>query len=216
MTADLFDRADLRPEREQIAEGAMLLRGFARPREHELMAALDAITAQAPFRHMQTPGGHQMSVAMTNCGGVGWITDRRGYRYDAVDPLSQQSWPGMPPAFLDLAAKAAAEAGFAGFSPDACLINRYEPGARMSLHQDRDERDFGAPIVSVSLGLPAIFLWGGLKRSDKPQRFRLEHGDVVVWGGVSRLYFHGVAPLAEGEHALLGRHRINLTFRKAR
>ena len=194
----------------------MLLRGFARPREHELMAALDAITAQAPFRHMQTPGGHQMSVAMTNCGGVGWITDRRGYRYDAVDPLSQQSWPGMPPAFLDLAAKAAAEAGFVGFSPDACLINRYEPGARMSLHQDRDERDFGAPIVSVSLGLPAIFLWGGLKRSDKPQRFRLEHGDVVVWGGVSRLYFHGVAPLAEGEHALLGRHRINLTFRKAR
>jgi alkylated DNA repair protein (DNA oxidative demethylase) len=216
MTADLFDRADLRPEREQIAEGAMLLRGFARPREHELLAALDTITAQAPFRHMQTPGGHQMSVAMTNCGGVGWITDRRGYRYDAVDPLSQQSWPGMPPAFLDLAAKAAAEAGFAGFSPDACLINRYEPGARMSLHQDRDERDFGAPIVSVSLGLPAIFLWGGLKRSDKPQRFRLEHGDVVVWGGVSRLYFHGVAPLAEGEHALLGRHRINLTFRKAR
>ena len=194
----------------------MLLRGFARPREHELLAALDTITAQAPFRHMQTPGGHQMSVAMTNCGGVGWITDRRGYRYDAVDPLSQQSWPGMPPAFLDLAAKAAAEAGFAGFSPDACLINRYEPGARMSLHQDRDERDFGAPIVSVSLGLPAIFLWGGLKRSDKPQRFRLEHGDVVVWGGVSRLYFHGVAPLAEGEHALLGRHRINLTFRKAR
>ena len=194
----------------------MLLRGFARPLERELMAALDTITAQAPFRHMQTPGGHQMSVAMTNCGGVGWITDRRGYRYDAVDPLSQQSWPGMPPTFLELAAKAAAEAGFAGFSPDACLINRYEPGARMSLHQDRDERDFGAPIVSVSLGLPAIFLWGGLKRSDKPQRFRLEHGDVVVWGGVSRLYFHGVAPLAEGEHALLGRHRINLTFRKAR
>ena len=194
----------------------MLLRGFARPLERELMAALHTIAAQAPFRHMQTPGGHQMSVAMTNCGGVGWITDRRGYRYDAVDPLSQQSWPGMPPAFLDLAAKAAAEAGFAGFSPDACLINRYEPGARMSLHQDRDERDFGAPIVSVSLGLPAIFLWGGLKRSDKPQRFRLEHGDVVVWGGVSRLYFHGVAPLAEGEHALLGRHRINLTFRKAR
>lgn len=194
----------------------MLLRGFARPLERELMAALDTITARAPFRHMQTPGGHQMSVAMTNCGGVGWVTDRSGYRYDAVDPLSQQSWPGMPPAFLDLAAKAAAEAGFDSFSPDACLINRYEPGARMSLHQDRDERDFGAPIVSVSLGLPAIFLWGGLKRSDRPQRFRLEHGDVVVWGGVSRLYFHGVAPLADGEHALLGRHRINLTFRKAR
>jgi len=216
MTADLFDRLDVRPEREQIAEGAMLLRGFARSVQHELMAALDTIIAQAPFRHMQTPGGHEMSVAMTNCGGLGWITDRRGYRYDAADPVSQQPWPRMPPAFLELAAQAAAEAGFTDFSPDACLVNRYEPGARMSLHQDRDETDFDAPIVSVSLGLPAIFLWGGLKRSDKPQRFRLEHGDVVVWGGPSRLNFHGVTPLADGEHALLGRRRINLTFRKAR
>ena len=217
MTADLFASvAGARAGQETIAEGAALLRGFVQSVEAGLIADLREIVAQAPFRRMITPGGHQMSVAMTNCGGVGWVTDRSGYRYDAVDPLSQQSWPGMPPAFLDLAAKAAAEAGFDSFSPDACLINRYEPGARMSLHQDRDERDFGAPIVSVSLGLPAIFLWGGLKRSDRPQRYRLEHGDVVVWGGVSRLYFHGVAPLADGEHALLGRHRINLTFRKAR
>ena len=216
MTADLFDRLDVHPQRAQIAEGAMLLRGFALSMQHELVAALDVIIAQAPFRHMQTPGGHEMSVAMTNCGGLGWITDRRGYRYDAADPMSEQPWPSMPPVFLELAARAAAEAGFTGFLPDACLINRYEPGARMSLHQDRDETDFDAPIVSVSLGLPAIFLWGSLKRSDKPQRFRLEHGDVVVWGGPSRLNFHGVAPLADGEHALLGRRRINLTFRKAR
>jgi DNA oxidative demethylase len=216
MTADLFDSFDVRQEREQVADGAMLLRRFARSVEHELMAALDAIAAQAPFRHMWTPGGHEMSVAMTNCGSFGWVTDRRGYRYDAIDPVSQRPWPTMPSVFRELAGQAAAEAGFAGFSPDACLVNRYEPGARLSLHQDRDETDFGAPIVSVSLGLPAIFLWGGLKRSDKPQRFRLEHGDIVVWGGPARLFYHGVAPLADGEHALLGRRRINLTFRKAR
>jgi alkylated DNA repair protein (DNA oxidative demethylase) len=217
MTADLFDDAtDASLRREQIAERAMLLHGFARPIEHDLRAALEMIVARAPFRHMLTAGGHQMSVAMTNCGELGWITDRKGYRYDAIDPVSQKPWPAMPPVFLELAAQAAAEAGFADFRPDACLINRYEAGARMSLHQDRDEQDFGAPIVSVSLGLPAIFLFGGPKRSDKPQRFRLLHGDVVVWGGPSRLFFHGVAPLADGEHALLGRQRINLTFRKAR
>ena len=216
MIADLFDRLDIRRARERIADRAVLLRGFARSMQVELMAAIEAITAQAPFRQMQAPGGHEMSVAMTNCGAFGWVTDRRGYRYDAVDPLSQKPWPSMPLAFRELAGQAAMEAGFAGFSPDACLINRYEPGARMSLHQDRDETDFGAPIVSMSLGLPAIFLWCGARRSDKPQRFRLEHGDVVVWGGPSRLNFHGVAPLADGEHALLGRRRINLTFRKAR
>jgi DNA oxidative demethylase len=199
-----------------MAEGAVLLRGFAKPSESELIAALAAIEAQAPFRHMQTPGGHQMSVAMINCGAVGWVTDRSGYRYDRNDPLSGQPWPPMPLAFHALAVHAADSAGFAGFSPDACLINRYEPSARMSLHQDRDEQDFENPIVSVSLGLPAIFLFGGSKRSDKPNRYRLEHGDVVVWGGPSRLFFHGVAPLAEGEHGLLGRRRINLTFRRAR
>ncbi len=199
-----------------MAEGAVLLRGSARLRDIELIAALRFITEQAPFRHMQTPGGHEMSVAMTNCGALGWVTDRTGYRYDAIDPQSGRNWPAMPPVFLDLATQAAEAAGFAGFTPDACLINRYEPGARMSLHQDRDEQDFNNPIVSVSLGLPAIFLFGGSKRSDKPGRYRLEHGDVVVWGGPSRLFFHGVAPLADGEHALLGRARINLTFRRAR
>jgi alkylated DNA repair protein (DNA oxidative demethylase) len=217
LTADLFEgAADIRPSREAMTEGAVLLRGFAKPHEPELIAALREITAQAPFRHMFTPGGHQMSVAMTNCGNAGWVTDRSGYRYDGADPESGKSWPAMPESFRELAQRAAEEGGFAGFAPDACLINRYEPGARMSLHQDKDEEDFGAPIVSVSLGLPAIFMFGGMKRSDKPQRYRLEHGDVVVWGGPSRLFFHGVGPLADGEHALLGRQRINLTFRKAR
>ena len=199
-----------------MAEGAVLLRGFARPVETGLVAALHGIEAQAPFRHMITPGGHTMSVAMTNCGSLGWVTDRTGYRYDANDPDSARPWPAMPASFRSLAAQAADRAGFSGFSPQACLVNRYLPGARMSLHQDRDETDFDAPIVSVSLGLPAIFLFGGLKRSDRPRRFRLEHGDVVVWGGPARLVFHGVAPLADGEQTLLGRQRINLTFRKVR
>jgi alkylated DNA repair protein (DNA oxidative demethylase) len=217
LTTDLFDSLpDVRPSRETIAEGAVLLRGFARPAEDELIAALREIVEQAPFRHMLTPGGHQMSVAMTNCGSAGWVTDRSGYRYDTIDPESKKPWPPMPASFLALAKQAALEAGFDNFATDACLINRYQPGARMSLHQDRDEGDFGAPIVSVSLGLPAIFLFGGLKRSDKTQRYRLQHGDIAVWGGPARLVFHGVAPLADGEHAVLGRQRINLTFRKAR
>lgn len=217
MTTDLFESVpDLRPSRETIAAGAVLLRGFARPAETGLIAGIGEIAAQAPFRHMVTPGGHEMSVAMTNCGSAGWVTDRSGYRYDGVDPESRAPWPAMPASFGALAGQAAAAAGFGGFVPDACLINRYQPGARMSLHQDKDEDDFAAPIVSVSLGLPAIFLFGGLRRSDKPRRHRLEHGDIVVWGGPSRLFFHGVAPLADGEHALLGRQRINLTFRKAR
>jgi alkylated DNA repair protein (DNA oxidative demethylase) len=217
LTTDLFGSApDTRPSQEAIAEGAVLLRGFAILFESEVIADLRAIVEQAPFRHMLTPGGHQMSVAMTNCGGLGWVADRSGYRYDANDPQSGKPWPAMPPSFCRLAGRAATQAGFGAFAPDACLINRYEPGAKMSLHQDKDENDFGAPIVSVSLGLPAIFLFGGLKRSDKPRRFRLEHGDIAVWGGPARLNFHGVAPLADGEHALLGRQRINLTFRKAR
>jgi alkylated DNA repair protein (DNA oxidative demethylase) len=217
LTADLFESvAEARPSREMMAEGAVLLRGFATAVEADLIAALREIVQQAPFRHMVTPGGHQMSVAMTNCGSYGWVTDRTGYRYDANDPESAKPWPAMPPSFGQLAGQAAQEVGFHKFSPDACLINRYAPGAKMSLHQDKDESDFGAPIVSVSLGLPATFLFGGPRRSDKPRRFRLEHGDVAVWGGPARLYFHGIGPLADGEHALMGRHRINLTFRKAR
>jgi len=194
----------------------MLLRGFARPQQNELISAVEAVIAQAPFRHLITPGGYRMSVAMTNCGAVGWVSDASGYRYDGTDPESGKPWPAMPPLFRTLAEEAAAEAGFVGFAPDACLINRYEPGARLSLHQDRDEHNMRAPIVSVSLGLPATFLFGGLQRSDPTRRYRLEHGDVTVWGGPARLTFHGVAPLADGEHGLLGRKRINLTFRRAR
>ena len=215
MTADLFDNAELLPAREQIAEGAMLLRGFCRPIQYELLGAVEAITAQSPFRQMVTPGGYQMSVAMTNCGSLGWVSERSGYRYDRNDPVTGQPWPEMPAIFHELAGQAAAQAGFAGFRPEACLVNRYEPGARLSLHQDRDEKNYDQPIVSVSLGLPATFLWGGLKRSERTVRYRLQHGDVVVWGGPSRLVFHGVAPLADGEHALVGRRRINLTFRRA-
>ena len=199
-----------------MADGAVLLRGFVKPFENELIASLREIIAQAPFRRMFTPGGHQMSVAMTNCGNAGWVTDHSGYRYDGTDPNSGNPWPAMPPVFRELAGQAAIEGGFEDFTPDACLINRYTPGARMSLHQDRNEQDFAAPIVSVSLGLPAIFLFGGPERADKPKRYRLDHDDVVVWGGPSRLFFHGVAPLADGEHAVMGHQRINLTFRKAR
>jgi DNA oxidative demethylase len=217
LVTDLFESLGaVGPSREPLADGAVLLRGFVRPQQHELISAVEAITAQAPFRHLITPGGYRMSVAMTNCGCYGWVSDASGYRYDAIDPESGKPWPAMPAPFRKLAEDAAAEAGFPGFAPDACLINRYQPGARLSLHQDRDERHLGAPIVSVSLGLPATFLFGGLKRSDPTRRYRLEHGDVVVWGGPARLAFHGVAPLAEGEHGLLGRQRINLTFRLAR
>ena len=212
MIPDLFEgeRRDV-----TLAPGAMVLGGFAQPFEGRLVAALGWVVERAPFRHMVTPGGHRMSVAMTNCGAKGWITDRTGYRYDGHDPESGRCWPPMPDVFADLAAQAAARAGFAGFAPDACLVNRYEPGARLSLHQDRNERDLAAPIVSVSLGLPAIFLLGGLHRADTPRRIPLAHGDVVVWGGPARLRYHGVMPLEQGHHPVTGRYRINLTFRKA-
>jgi alkylated DNA repair protein (DNA oxidative demethylase) len=203
------------PQEVALGPGAVLLGGFALPLEVVLLEAIAEVAERSPFRHMLTPGGRRMSVAMTNCGALGWVSDRAGYRYAALDPTSDRPWPGMPGAFLEFAARAAASAGFPGFVPDACLANRYEPGARLTLHQDRDERDFSAPIVSVSLGLPAVFLFGGEQRADRPQRVALVHGDVVVWGGPARLRFHGVLPLEDGRHPLTGRHRLNLTLRKA-
>ena len=216
MTFDLFgDDTPDGSKRVVMAPGAYLFRGDALPRETELLAAIAEIVAEAPFRHMTTPGGFVMSVAMTSCGKVGWVTDRSGYRYDAADPESGKPWPQMPQSFLELAAGAAELAGYPDFEPDACLINRYEPGARMSLHQDKDEKDFEQPIVSVSLGLPAMFQFGGMTRTNPVTKYALHHGDVVVWGGPSRAFYHGVLKLKDGEHPKLGRQRINLTFRRA-
>ncbi|HTS52176.1 MAG TPA: DNA oxidative demethylase AlkB, partial [Burkholderiales bacterium] len=200
---------------EPLGPGATVLRGFATPYEVALLASVQDVTTHAALRHMVTPGGFRMSVAMTNCGALGWVTDRSGYRYDPIDPESGKPWPPMPASFSRLAAAAAACVGFDAFVPDACLINRYQAGTRLSLHQDEDERDLGAPIVSVSLGIPAVFLFGGSTRGDKTTRVVLKHGDVVVWGGPARMRYHGVLPLKEGHHPLVGDHRINLTFRKA-
>jgi DNA oxidative demethylase len=216
MTLELFEPSACEaPSREPLAPGALLLRSFAATRAATLLADLQRVLEAAPWRHMLTPGGYRMSVAMTNCGALGWVSDARGYRYDGIDPESGRRWPALPASFAELANEAAAQAGFAGFAPDACLVNRYQPGARLTLHQDRNERDFGAPIVSVSLGLPAVFLFGGATRKDRTKRVALAHGDVVVWGGPARLFHHGVLALKDGEHALTGGQRINLTLRKA-
>lgn len=216
MITDLFAAA-ARPESgdEPLCGGAVVLRGFALADELPLLQALDDIVAQAPFRHLVTPGGFRMSVGMTNAGALGWVSDRRGYRYDRIDPDSGRPWPPMPEVFRGLAGAAAAQAGFDAFVPDACLINRYRPGTRLTLHQDRNEHDFAQPIVSVSLGIPAVFLFGGMQRSDRPRRVPLAHGDVVVWGGPARLRYHGVLPLKPNRHDVLGECRINLTFRRA-
>lgn len=209
---DLFAQTDAR---ELIAPGAYLLRGLALPQQQSIWQALQAVITQAPLRHMHTPGGLQMSVAMTNCGPLGWVSDHRGYRYQPLDPLNQQPWPAIPAEFLALAQQAADLAGYADFSPDACLINQYAIGTKLSLHQDKDERDQAHPIVSVSLGLAANFQFGGLQRSDKLLRTQLQHGDVVVWGGPSRLRYHGILPLKSGMHPYIGPFRFNLTFRRA-
>jgi len=214
MQSDLFSDAPV-PWREDIVPGAVVLRAFALAEADDLLAALAPVIAAAPFRHLQTPGGQTMSVAMTNCGARGWVSDRRGYRYAPIDPASGLPWPPMPALLANLASRAATTTGFEGFAPDACLINRYAPGSRMGLHQDRDEADFSQPIVSVSLGLPAVFLFGGATRGARPLRLPLAHGDVVVWGGPARLFFHGIAPLQDGHHPATGACRLNLTFRRA-
>jgi len=203
----------LAPDRESLGEGIVLLRGFANAQD--LLPGLEAVVAAAPFRHFVTPGGHRMSVKMTNCGALGWVSDRRGYRYSPVDPDSGAPWPPMPAAFATLAREAAECAGFPSFAPDSCLVNRYAAMDKLTAHQDRNERDFAHPIVSVSLGLPATFLLYGERRSGPVRPVPLEHGDVVVWGGPARLVYHGVKPLADSHHPLLGPCRINLTFRRA-
>lgn len=216
MNGELFDDLPLiHANDEVIADGAVILRSFALAQQHVLLDAVREIADVSPFRHLVTPGGFTMSVAMTNCGRLGWISDRRGYRYQAIDPLTDRSWPDMPASFLQLADAAASRAGYADFVPDACLINRYDIGARLSLHQDRDEPDCAQPIVSVSLGIPALFHFGGKQRSDPIRRFPLGHGDVVVWGGNARLAYHAISPLKPAHHPLTGATRINLTFRKA-
>jgi len=216
MSGDLFElNAGIESRQQHLGSGATLLRGFAVAVSVALAADLRRVIARAPFRHMVTPGGLSMSVAMTNCGSYGWVSERTGYRYDSIDPESGKSWPPMPESFLRLASEAASAAGFAGFSPDACLINRYQAGAKLSLHQDKDERDFAQPIVSVSLGIPATFLFGGSKRAGKTLRVPVQHGDVLVWGGPARLNYHGVLPIKAAHHPFAGAHRINLTLRKA-
>lgn len=213
MELDLFEPEE--PRWEELCEGAWLFHRGAIERETLLLEALRRVSEQAPLRHMVTPGGHRMSVAMTSCGQVGWVTDRKGYRYSPLDPESGQPWPAMPAVLRALASEAAQAAGFSSFTPDTCLINRYQPAAKMGLHQDKDETDFSQPIVSLSLGLPAVFQLGGLQRSDKVQKITLSHGDIVVWGGPSRLRYHGIMPLKPGCHPRLGEFRWNLTFRKA-
>lgn len=214
MTLSLFEDED--PWSEELAPGAVLLHHFASSREHDLWESLRAITKMSEFRHMTTTRGHSLSVGMTSCGTVGWVSDQRGYRYQTRDPLTTRPWPELPEVFRDLAKGAAQSAGYESFEPDTCLINRYQPGAKMGLHQDKNESEFNHPIVSVSLGLPATFQFGGFERGDKPQKVPLQHGDVVVWGGPSRLRYHGILTLKPGTHPLTGDCRINLTFRRAR
>lgn len=213
MMNDLFAGLEPQAARKDMTEGAVLMRARALPQADQLLADIQRISSLAPFRHMVTPGGFAMSVAMTNCGTYGWITDRRGYRYEEQDPLTGRDWSPMPQSFLSLATTAAEEAGYPDFLPNACLINRYEPGAKMALHQDKDEKDFSMPIVSVSLGLPVAFQFGGARRTDPVMKHQLQHGDVVVWGGPSRLFFHGVLTLRNGVHEKAGSYRYNLTFR---
>lgn len=210
-TLELF-AADAGPVR--LGDGIALLRGFADTKT--LFPLILRLAERAPFRHLVTPGGQTMSVAMTNCGNVGWVSDRSGYRYSSRDPLTERDWPAMPDAFMSLALSAAKAAGFPDFVPDACLVNRYSAGARLTAHRDADEQNFAQPIVSVSLGLPASFAFYGLTRGGKGTSVPLVDGDVLVWGGPSRLVYHAVRPIKPGVHPLTGEYRYNLTFRHAR
>jgi len=199
----------------ELAPGALLLRGAAEACATDLLSQIEGVIMVSPLRTVVTPMGKSMSVEMTNCGDVGWVSDRTGYRYETIDPLTNLSWPAIPALFAQLANGVAEQAGFPEFHPDACLINRYAMGSKMGLHQDRDEQDFAQPIVSVSLGLPITFNFGGGTRTSPTTKTELRHGDVVVFGGQSRLAFHGVGTLRRGQHSLTGPYRFNLTFRRA-
>lgn len=203
---------DRGPQAIELADGFFLLPAFADTAP--LLDDIEHIASQASFRHMQVGGGKRMSVAMTNCGRWGWTSSTTGYRYSDTDPLTQLPWPAMPESFLALAASAALATGLGPFEPDACLVNRYAAGASLGTHQDRDEQDLSQPIVSVSIGASATFQLGGLKRTEPLRPVPLHDGDVLVWGGPSRLRFHGVKalkPLTGGPDT-----RYNLTFRKAK
>ena len=216
MNLDLFDLSNNGESWiETITDDAVVLRQYLVNRSDELAEAIKTIEAKAPFRHMKTAGGFTMSAAITGCGDYGWISDRQGYRYSKVDPVTAQPWPEMPEVLKTIGKECARKAGYSDYNPDACLINRYSPGAKMSLHQDKDERDFTAPIVSISLGVPATFLFGGQQRADKTIKVPVMHGDVVVWGGTSRLFFHGVSTIKSAYHPFWGESRINITFRVA-
>lgn len=198
-----------------IANESFILPGFANTNTNTLLAAINSVIELAPLRQMRTPGGFEMAARITNCGYFGWVTDKQGYRYQTTDPETGLPWPAMPELIYQLAVDAASACGFDHFTPDVCLINCYQPGAGMGLHQDKDEKDFSAPIVSISLGVPAIFLFGGNKRQDKPCAHLLKNGDIVVWGGQDRLRFHGVQPIKLAHHPMTGQKRFNLTIRQA-
>lgn len=198
-----------------IANESFILPGFAAAETNVLLTAIEAVIQEAPLRQMRTPGGFKMAAQITNCGNFGWVTDKQGYRYQTTDPETGLTWPAMPQVISQLALEAASACGFEHFTPDACLINCYQPGAGMGLHQDKDEKDFSAPIVSISLGVPAIFLFGGAKRQDKPDAHLLKNGDIVVWGGEDRLRFHGIQPIKLAHHPMTGQKRFNLTIRQA-
>ncbi|MBM3816620.1 MAG: DNA oxidative demethylase AlkB [Actinobacteria bacterium] len=197
----------------EVAPGVVLFRGAVESAAEALLSEIEQIVAVSPLRRVMTPMGKPMSVEMTNCGSVGWVSDRMGYRYESIDPVTNQPWPTMPALFADAATEFASLAGYRDFVPDVCLINRYSPGSKMGLHQDRDENDFSQPIVSVSLGLPITFKIGGQRRTDPTVSTKLQHGDVVVFGGPARLAFHGVGTLRRGTHPLTGANRYNLTIR---
>lgn len=209
---DLLDDGAVAPV-DVIMPEVVLLRGFVATAP--LLLEIEAIAAAAPFRRLETPGGGRMSVAMTNAGRWGWHSDRRGYRYLECDPESGRPWPTMPAAFAALARRAATRAGFPGFEPDCCLVNRYAIRAQMGTHRDFDELDLRHPIVSVSIGLPATFLWYGAARKGPPRRVEVTDGDVLVWGGAARAGYHGVRRLTGRGEAPDGL-RYNLTLRRAR